>query len=468
MSENAGVGMKRRPLIAVCLVAALALGGSRSAPAADDGPVQLTARDRVLVLAPHPDDETIGAGGIIQAAARMKIPLKIVYLTNGDSNEVAFLVYKKRPVLRRDAVLAMGEMRRVEAVKAMTLLGVRRDQLVFLGYPDGGTLMMFNRYWDGPSYKGVLTRVRSVPYPEAKSFRAPYTGQHVLNDLKDILTEFRPTKIFVSHPADTNVDHRALPLYLRVALWDVEERISRPEIYPYLVHHRNFPDPRGYWPQKPLDPPPEMDRGSQRWRRFPLPSTDVERKFSAVMAYRSQVSYNPNYLVSFARGNELFGRYPPIVLRPVEESAVTDGDNGTALEHESAPAQGRPEAGTVIYARRGDSVVITLRIPGIGGLLNGANIFLNGYRRDVPFGDMPKYRIHVRRGGTAKVYNRHNPVMVEGVTVTRQGNDLTVTVPLDILERPEYILACVRGGRTDGPDTATAWRVLEVPDYERR
>ncbi|MDD2752711.1 MAG: PIG-L family deacetylase, partial [Candidatus Omnitrophica bacterium] len=50
-----------------------------------------SAYDRVLVLAPHPDDEAIGCAGIIQEALAKNANLHVVYLTNGDHNEFAFI-----------------------------------------------------------------------------------------------------------------------------------------------------------------------------------------------------------------------------------------------------------------------------------------------------------------------------------------------------------------------------------------
>src|SRR5437870_2680768 len=87
--------------------------------------------DRVLVLAPHPDDEAIGTGGIIGRALSLPVPVKVVYLTNGDHNEIAFIVYKKGLMLRQKSFLQMGEVRRQEAVRAMTALGLNKNDLVF-------------------------------------------------------------------------------------------------------------------------------------------------------------------------------------------------------------------------------------------------------------------------------------------------------------------------------------------------
>ena len=43
-------------------------------------------RARVLVLAPHPDDETFGAGGLIQQAVTAGAALRVVFATDGENN----------------------------------------------------------------------------------------------------------------------------------------------------------------------------------------------------------------------------------------------------------------------------------------------------------------------------------------------------------------------------------------------
>src|SRR5437764_4809009 len=47
------------------------------------------ARSRILVLAPHCDDETLGAGGYMAMAARLGARVRVVMLTNGDGFPLA-------------------------------------------------------------------------------------------------------------------------------------------------------------------------------------------------------------------------------------------------------------------------------------------------------------------------------------------------------------------------------------------
>lgn len=80
----------------------------------------------------------------------------------------------------------------------------------------------------------MLTKVTAVPYPNAWRPGAPYTGEEVVRDLTAILRDFRPTKVFVSHPADHMPDHAAGYLVTRIALWQLEHEIQ-PQVYPSKV-----------------------------------------------------------------------------------------------------------------------------------------------------------------------------------------------------------------------------------------
>ncbi len=230
-------------------------------------PIEKT--DRILIIAPHPDDESIACAGIIQQAVGKGANLKIVYMTNGDHNQFAFIVYEKRFPFLTGEFIHMGEVRRTEAINAMKLLGLDRRDLVFLGYPDFGIFTIFREVWQGRKpYKSMLTRISRVPYKENFSFGAPYKGESILADLENIIREYAPNKIFVTHPADTNADHKACYLFLQVALHDLGGQISRPKIYPYLIHCVGWPLPRHYHPQLDLEPPRQFLGSQIEWSRL--------------------------------------------------------------------------------------------------------------------------------------------------------------------------------------------------------
>ena len=116
--------------------------------AQDVKPMQeFTSNDRILILAPHPDDEVMAAGGVIQKALKAKAKIKILFLTNGDHNEPAFIVYEKRLTIRKGEFIHMGQVRRKESLEALKILGLTEKDCVFLGYPDFGTMEILLKYW---------------------------------------------------------------------------------------------------------------------------------------------------------------------------------------------------------------------------------------------------------------------------------------------------------------------------------
>jgi LmbE family N-acetylglucosaminyl deacetylase len=85
------------------------------------------AGDHVLVLAAHPDDETLGAGGLIASAVRRDARVTIVVATDGDASHPASPTHTPQMLARR---------RRAEVQNAVRELGVTTD-VHFLGLPDG-------------------------------------------------------------------------------------------------------------------------------------------------------------------------------------------------------------------------------------------------------------------------------------------------------------------------------------------
>jgi LmbE family N-acetylglucosaminyl deacetylase/GNAT superfamily N-acetyltransferase len=401
----------------------------------------LGSGDRILVLAPHPDDEVIGCGGVIQRAAAAKLPLRIAFLTNGDDNKMALLAYYRRPTVNPRGARAMGLVRCGEARAAALELSVAEKQLVFLGYPDGRALHIWRAHWgDSPPAEGPLTEAIGVPYPGALRPGAAYKGEDVLRDIKTVLRGMRPTKVFVSHPADGHADHRALYLFTRVALWDLESQM-RPTLHPYLVHWRRWPNPRGYHPERFMEPPRKL-AGWITWREHRLIPAEVETKRAALESHRSQLAVSGKYLRSFVRASELFGDYAPIALGPdfveVSERFMRMEGNDLVV----AVKLSRPLAGT---AR--------------------VSLYAFGWRADRPFAKMPK--LHIRCGsGGEEVSDGGRKLQAGAVKITRAGKRLTIRVPLKELGDPRRILTSVRTSVGGVTLDSGAWRVLQLPAKE--
>src|SRR3954447_14314668 len=91
---------------------------------------------RTLVIAPHPDDESIAAGGLLQRAIAGGGDVHVIVVTDGDNNPWP-LRYLKKKVRVTDADRAeWGALRREESRRALATIGVPSTAATFLGFPD--------------------------------------------------------------------------------------------------------------------------------------------------------------------------------------------------------------------------------------------------------------------------------------------------------------------------------------------
>ena len=94
------------------------------------------AADRILVYAVHPDDETLGAGGLIQQALASGAEVHVTFVTDGDNNPWPQRFVERRWKLPAGHRERWGQRRRHEARAALAELGVAGTQARFLGVPD--------------------------------------------------------------------------------------------------------------------------------------------------------------------------------------------------------------------------------------------------------------------------------------------------------------------------------------------
>jgi LmbE family N-acetylglucosaminyl deacetylase len=90
--------------------------------------------ERVLVLAPHMDDETIGCGGTLALHAECGADITVCFLTDGrnGSGQLSTLQGKERERRQRELV----ERRKQEARRALNELGIKKE-MICLDAEDG-------------------------------------------------------------------------------------------------------------------------------------------------------------------------------------------------------------------------------------------------------------------------------------------------------------------------------------------
>lgn len=162
--------------------------------ASTDGAPAFTAGDRVMVVAVHPDDETLATGGLIQAARAAGAAVRIVFVTDGDDNPWPQRWLERRWRIDAAARRRWGARRRGEARAALATFGVAAEATQFLGLPDQG-----------------LTALLA-------------SGDALERALQTAIAAFDPTWIAGPSRADRHPDHSAVA----VALDLIGRRSGRP------------------------------------------------------------------------------------------------------------------------------------------------------------------------------------------------------------------------------------------------
>ncbi len=105
------------------------LDAARKAPASD---LRAITRGRpVIVIAPHPDDEVLGCGGLLAACAAAGVPAHVVILTDGSLSHPGSASWSARRI---------AAQRAQEARRAAQTLGMARQSVTLLGLRDGRLL----------------------------------------------------------------------------------------------------------------------------------------------------------------------------------------------------------------------------------------------------------------------------------------------------------------------------------------
>ncbi len=165
-----------------------------------------TVAGPTLVVAPHPDDESLGCGGAIALLRSLGYAVQVLVISDGTLSHPGSCRYPA-PALRA--------LREAETRLALSILGVDAAAVTFLRLQDG-----------------------SIPTPEAVGF------EQAVSHCQSYLTKVAPRTIFLPWRCDPHPDHRAAWKLIQAALvnlqrsprlieypiwdWDPEQRVSLP------------------------------------------------------------------------------------------------------------------------------------------------------------------------------------------------------------------------------------------------
>jgi N-acetylglucosamine malate deacetylase 1 len=146
---------------------------------------------RVLVIAPHPDDDVIGCGGTVCLHRRLGHTVSILYLSDGERG-----IKNMNPI-------KTAELRRIEAVRSSGHLDVPEENLYHLHLRDGDIINQ-----SGTNY-----------------------------DLRDILVKSNPDIIYLPSFIETHRDHYAANILLKNNLVK-SAKIAAYEVWTPLIPNR--------------------------------------------------------------------------------------------------------------------------------------------------------------------------------------------------------------------------------------
>ena len=179
----------------------------------------------LMVFSAHPDDE-VDYGGLIRAAVEAGIPVRVVFFTGGDVGGCER--YYSKPCGPNEA-REFALLRLEESADALAHLGVPRENLIFLGLPDGGSGAIWSQHTSAARpYRSVYLATDHAPYEVAFKPNLAYKRDAVIEATKQVITEFRPEMIAAAHPDDRHVDHRTANWFVIKACQELvrEQRID--------------------------------------------------------------------------------------------------------------------------------------------------------------------------------------------------------------------------------------------------
>lgn len=228
----------------------------------------LTAR-RVLVIAPHPDDETLGCGGLIARLVATGGTVHTVFLTDGGASHRASRAWP-RPRL--------AALRELEAADALAALGGADSPRTFLRLPDAAMPPQGSEEW-----------------ADAR------------DTLTDVITSLQPDLAILPWRRDPHCDHRD---GWRLA----NEALRRAGVHPPILEYAIWLDELGAPEDFPV-------AGEVQAIRVDI-SSETPAKRAALAAHRSQTTdlidddptafrLRPATIARLTGGTELYWRANP-------------------------------------------------------------------------------------------------------------------------------------------------------------
>lgn len=141
--------------------------------------IPISALGPVLIASPHPDDETLGCGGLIARCAGIACPVSVLLMTNGEGSHPGDTAWQEK----------LGNIRKREQHRALKALGLKKPDIIPLALSDGGLEQLSDEMYE---------RVVAV--------------------IQDVIQSRRIRTVFVPAIDDRHADHQQTARFLAEAV----------------------------------------------------------------------------------------------------------------------------------------------------------------------------------------------------------------------------------------------------------
>lgn len=394
---------------------------------------QLTAADRVMIVAVHPDDETIATGGLINYCTLHQIPVRVVVLTDGG--------YK-----------GTADLRHNETLNATSVLGLHPSDVTFLGFPDGSLYYLFNHNWDleNPYLNGQGSSRVNCSY----AFRENQTicGVHLVQDLEEIINQFQPSVIIYPDGNDQQEDHKSAQAFLEYTTLHLN---YTGKTCNYLVHFAySWPYPRTYNPEYSLLPPEQFEDAN--WNVFTINTIMERNKEAALKSYHSQVGLS-SYLLSFIRKNELFSSYDTFNVKldgNTSQILCFTDPAGQEYNHNPPPNLDLKEVGVQVQNNKLWLYLQTAAPPSASGYYCFRIVGLGS--------SVSRWDIQIHQGQAKSLKVNSQSEKLQDLKTEVHGSKLTVEIPLESFEKSDKIILSAYTSKGQGTVDPSRWQVINV------
>lgn len=221
------ITVKRMVSIILMAVFSITMMGSINTKAS------IIPQKKILVVAPHEDDECIACAGVIRKAVLDGNDIRIMYVTNGN-------------------VLDLADVRIKESIAALKKLGVSKDKIYYLSYGDYNVLDNLRALKDDPTriFTDMVGYTHTYGVPGViddyhyliTGTHANYCRQDIMFDVKSVLNTFRPDDIYLPSAFESSLDHKATSTFITDTILDIKKTSDySPMLHEYQIYKQGLP-----------------------------------------------------------------------------------------------------------------------------------------------------------------------------------------------------------------------------------